>query len=521
MSFWKRIWNILSALFNWDPEEAAKRKELNKLYRYLHSINPPFFNKNTGEILPGFAKIVFALTRYLVPVQNLLIKTILNKDFKMAELYKNYLIEAQLPESDQQKRHTFSDKIVKERIFDSVSGKDELTKIKQEFQDYIKLVTTPEFSMVNKELDEFYKFVAICQHNFEPLLSSFDQELIISSNSYTPKFKSVHGSDLIPELMDLYYITADFTLLPVIENYLSQLIDRLRIANAETVKKKISRLLSRIDKILKTYLKPEILLCLLRVVKNDPGFIADISKESSDHIEKYVSKMTNNFRQMMDRILREISENNIQQDLNNLFETETLIPPEGYNDSERDYFLEKGLETFTHIKPFTILKNYILTIFEGKSKNVFSKLLFEGFFDDKAFQNNLSDSFYTCVRATGKIEQFETGLTEKETSSLQTIHTELQKLERDKEVIDKLNNIIAGTNQRASVVIEEETNKFNKLFIQLTHVMNDTKERNPTYISNIRVIGGNKNNEFLSDFVEAYGKLDQFLKIMRNFTVIR
>ncbi|MBN2533592.1 MAG: hypothetical protein JXB88_11900 [Spirochaetales bacterium] len=520
MSFWQRIWNFFANLFNWDPEEAAKRKDLSKIYKYLGSITPAFFNKNSGELLPGFAKILFSFIRYLYPIRNLLEKTLLNKDYKIAELYKNYLIEAQLPESEQTKRHNFTDKIIKERIFDSVSGKDEINKIKHEFHEYVKQFSTPGFSMVNKELNDFYKFITICQHNYEPLLSLFDQELIVSSNSYTPKFKAIQGSDCIPELMDLYYITADFLMSETIGRYLTQLIDRLGLSQADVIKKKISRLLTRADKILRTYLTPQVLLCLLRAMKEDPGFVAEMSKEASDYIDQYVSKISTGFRQMLDRILREISENNIAQDLEQLFGNEKLHPPEGYNDTERDYFLENGLESFTHIKPFTVLKNYINLIFEPKSKNVFSRLLFEGFFEDKVYQNNLSETFYSCVRSASKIEQFEAGLTEKAGSSLLTVHNELQKVERDKDMTEKLNNIITGINQRAATIIEEEANRFNQLLKYLTEIINDTKERNPAFINNIKVIGGNKNNEFIHDLFEGHGKMAQFIKIMRNFTVI-
>ena len=48
--------------------------------------------------------------------------------------------------------------------------------------------------------------------------------------------------------MDLYYITADFSVSEIIEKKLIQLIDRLRPTQINIVKKKISKLLNRIDK---------------------------------------------------------------------------------------------------------------------------------------------------------------------------------------------------------------------------------------------------------------------------------
>ena len=115
----------------------------------------------------------------------------------------------------------------------------------------------------------------------------------------------------------------------------------------------------------------------------------------------------------------------------------------------------------------------------------------------------------------------ETGLTEKATSSLFTVHNELQKKERDKNIIDKLNNIIIGINQRVFTIIEEETNRFNLLLKYYSDVIGDYKNKSPLYISNIKVIGGNKNNEFIKDLLNGYTKMQQFVTIMRNFTVIK
>ncbi|MCW8966900.1 MAG: DUF5312 family protein [Candidatus Pacearchaeota archaeon] len=521
MNMWKRVWNFFSSLLNWDPQEAEKKKQLGKVFRYLSTISPSFINKNTREILPGFAKILFAFTRYLLPIRNVFEKTILSRDFKMAELYRNYLIESYLPESDQLKRHSFTFDALKERLLDSVSGKVETDKIKYDFNEYIKIFNASEFDMINKELNEFYKLVTVSQHNYEPFLSLFDQELIISSNTYTPKFKVVNGNDIIPDLMDLYYITANLKISDLIEHKLMQLIERLNPTQVNTVKKKVSRLLARIDKILKTYLTREIILALLQAIKLDPEFVADTNTESVNYIDQYKSKLTNEFKQMIDRILREISENNIVQEMDELFQGEKLVFPEGYNETERDYLLSYGMESFIHIKPFTILKNYLISFFSVKTKNVLSKLIFEGFFEDKVFQNNISNAFYACGKSYNRIEQFETGLTEKATSSLLTIHNSLQKKERDKDLVEKLNNIIIGINQRVFTIIEEETNKLNTLLKYYTDVLVDYKNKTPLYISNIKVIGGNKNNEFVQDLVFGYSKLEQVIKIMKNFTVIK
>ena len=67
----------------------------------------------------------------------------------------HYLIENNLPESEQSKRHYFTYQSIKERIFDSVSGNEEIEKIKHDFSRYIKQLDNPEFGVVNRELNEF------------------------------------------------------------------------------------------------------------------------------------------------------------------------------------------------------------------------------------------------------------------------------------------------------------------------------------------------------------------------------
>jgi hypothetical protein len=521
MSIWKYIWNLLSNLFNWDPKEGEKKKELRKMSQYLLSISPPYYRQSTKQVLPGFARVLYEYAYYLQFIRELFQKTIHHNDHKLAERFHNYLIECHLPENEQLKHHHFAYEELYARLVNALSPREEINKINHEFKEYIKLFDKPEFDVIDNHLNELNKFSTLCQHNFNNFLVMFDPHITISHKKRKPSFNPVQGFHIIPDLLDLYFIIADFSLSSCIEQNIFLLIERLKPKNSDNVKDKMKTILRRIDVIQKKYLKPSLLLALLRVIKNDPAFTADINEEKIPYLKHHTDKLNSQFTKNMNRLLKEVNENALMKEIDALLGSRQLVPISGYNDTENDFLQRHGLHTFNYVKPLTILKNFIISHYGKKEIALITKLLFEGFFENKLFRNNISEVFNGCNDSLGRITEFEKSLLVDETSPLSRIHHIFEgkgHTETDSEDFAILIDVI---DKKAGGILEKETNLFYSLSSHLFEIIDDSKKKSPSIVSNIRVIGGNNNSDLIKSLTECYEHINKLISIIQNFTIIQ
>jgi hypothetical protein len=55
----------------------------------------------------------------------------------------------------------------------------------------------------------------------------------------------------------------------------------------------------------------------------------------------------------------------------------------------------------------------------------------------------------------------------------------------------------------------------------LLDIINDFKQATPSFVSNIKALGGTKNREFAADLANAYNDLVKLTRIMKNFIVVK
>jgi hypothetical protein len=520
-NIWKRIWLFLSLLLKWDPAEAEKRKGLKNIYRMLAVVSPPFIDFRTGQILPGFAKTIFLLATNLIRLDEVLRKTILNKDSKLSQLYNDYLIEAHLPEQERLKKAMFSYTELKERISSSLAPGTEGNKLMLEFTNYIHNFNPQATRIINETICELDRMIAVCRHNFGLFLAYFDPQCKLGTKNYSPRFSPVASENIAADLMDIYFILANFKVTQGIEQCFDDIIDRLKLPQGQAIKADIKKTLARIEKLREKYLDPGILLNLIRAIKQDPVFEAARDREKTDHVHKYTTRLTTQFRKDLDKVIRELSETAASSEMKALFGDDMLIMPEGYNEEEASVLYSQGITSFSHIKPLAILKNFFIYKFDEKTKTAMTKLIVEGFFDDKSFQNEFSAIYYLCEKSQEKILDFESLLMGNSRTSLSTIRTFIAGLKAGKKIGLEIDTIIEEINKKAMKIIEVETNHLNALSRNIAAILDDYKTKSPLLVSNIKVIGGNKNNEFFAALSDAYSSITHLIMLMQNFTIIK
>lgn len=513
--------DFISSLFSRDPKETEKRKRLRDIQHRLKQVSSsPYFTRNPVQVLPGFAAMLLEFFKLLQSLCELLSKTIRNDDSKLAERYSDYLIQCRLPESQQLLLGKLNYQEIMERLINASSPEEEMKSIQTEFQKIMQKLTGQEFEDFNEKYTELIRLANLCRHDFRKIFHMFDPAFDPVKTDRTPAFSPVPGEKIIQELLDLYFLMAGFKISQDLANNLSFLLEKLEREHAAQDKEKIIKVLRRMAKLQKQNLDPDIILDLMRIIKRDPALEAEKITETEYYLESFKDRLKSQFQRARDRIEREKSETVVAQDLKSLFGGAELLEIEAYNEKMAKILSDKGFETLTLIKPLKIIKSFLLAKFEKEFREPLKKLLIEGHFENKIFHDTLSNTFYGCEGMLDHIRLFEESLKGTDQVSLSAIRKYLSQHDKGKPVYAVLNKLIETIDYRARQLVEEGTNLFYNLGTLILEVLNDMKQKNPVQVSNIKVIGGDKNRNFITRLVAGYNSLSGFTRIMKHFTII-
>jgi hypothetical protein len=523
MSFLKALKDFFLGLFLRNPEEAHKRRELKKIYNFLATVRPSYYRPSQAAVLPGFAGVLYTYCQFLRPVADIVKKTIASSDLRQSRKYFDLLIDSHLPAQERERKVFFSYEGMLDRVRSAVNPEEETEEITREFQSFMKVLESPEIRLLDGELMDMERLVDLCRHDYERLLGVFDPGVNTDNPKYKPEFLSAAGEAVAPELIDYYYIVSGFFFTPRMEDNLAILLERVspRDIDMALQRQKLKKYLSALNKMFSYQLSGEVLLALLRAIKSDPGFVPDTARGKTSFLEAYKSRFFTQFQRDKERILRERHEDAISQDIKALFGDLDILEVEAYNDYNSGVLAKESPESFIFVKPMRILKTFIYSIFELKMKDSIKRVLVEGYYDNKIFQNNMANVFFQCEHSAERFSQFEEDLSSNARVSIISMKRYIEEARRGKDVAVFLNKFADTVNNRAREILENETNLFNMLAEALFDVLGDFKRSTPELITNIRTLGAAKNKDLIQAVSSGYADINRLVKIMRNFTIVR
>ncbi|MDP3176755.1 MAG: DUF5312 family protein, partial [Spirochaetaceae bacterium] len=463
-----------------DPETMRRRSDLRRLHSQLAALKPPYYRPKQNLVLPGFATELYSFCVALRPLAELARATVAHPDARVALLFLDHLIDSQRPIEDQERKASFTYESLNERIERSVDPREEIDRFVDEFQDFLVSIDELGKKSINADLYEVERFTDLCRHDYERILGLFDPGISVENIRQKPDFSPVAGEKLGPELIDFYYQIEGFFFSPKLKEGVVRLLDRRQPGGANEGKKaKIDKLFSQLDQLLSGELNPELILAMIRALRGDPYFTPSTPRERKDYIDAYKHRIVAQFEKDKDRILRELHENTVAADIRTLFGDSEILEVE-YYDEEGDAFLRRESATaFTHVKPMRILKTFILGVFEPTLRDPVKRVLVEGYFGNKGFQNNLANIFYQCERAGAKIAEFEEQLGGKGRVSLVAVKRYVDEMRRGKDISSFLGRIVDAINGRAHEIVSDQTGIFSLLGEAVGELLADFRKTSP------------------------------------------
>jgi hypothetical protein len=518
----EKIKDWFARLFSRDPGEAHRKAELRKLQIGLAELRPPYYRPKQGLVLPGFAHAIHHFYALLRPLSELARSTVANSDIRISQRYYDYLIDRRLPPAEQEKKHFFAYEGMVERIQSALKPDEEMEAIAHEFQAFLGSLDALGSKAVNADLYEVDRFIDLCRHDYERIIGLFDPSASLDDPRYKPDFAPVAGEQILPELLDFYYLTESFVFSPQLKANLLLLLEKRQPDSFDEAKKsKIDKLFIQLGKCLSDRLGKEILLSLIRVVKEEPTFSPSTPREKRDFMDAYRKRLVNQFEKDRERIQREQHETAIAADIRSLFGDVDILEIDGY-DEEHDSFLRRESPNgFVWIKPMRILKTFIANEFEPQLKESIKRVLVEGYFDNKGFQNNLANILYQCERSGGRITEFEEQLRGNGRVSLVAMKRYIEEMRRGKDIAVFLGRLVDSINDKAREIVEDETGLFAMLGDALGDLLADFRRSSPDLVTNIRALGGGRNREIMAHIQGGRERIIVLVKIMRNFTFVK
>jgi hypothetical protein len=512
---------IIFALFNRNPEEAEKRRRLRSLNEELRKARPQYYRRSSGRVLPSFGVSVLQLAQVLHPLREVFDKTIDNPDQKLAQRYKDYLVTARLSEELQNLYASFSYISMKKRVFDSTDPEEELVKINSEIERLFQGLNTAEFNGFDKSYTVLIRLINLCQHNFLPMLRLFDPACKTLDSADPAIFQSVQGEEMLQELLDLYFVLAGFDYSESVERNLGLLLERLSRDRAEEARARLKKVLLRLQRLLSDSIDSETILLLLRLIQKDPHFVPQSIQQEGSFIEAFKNRLQINYQRSKERIRQQLRELAVGEDLKRLFPAGQPEQIEGYSEDVDQALQERDYDSFLQIRPLRILKNYIRVHFYRELKEPLKRLIVEGKFENRIFQNMFTNTYFQCDGMEGKISQFEEELQGSGTQSFKKLQKYIELLDQGKPVHNMVTTVLDTIDKKSKSLVEEGANCFYNLCVILLEILNDAKLKTPVQVSNIKSLSGAKSQEYLARVAAGYNNLYLFSKIMKNFTTIK
>jgi len=507
--------DLLIILFSRTPEEIEKRRLLRQISDLLKNRTPPYYRRFSAQVLPGFAEKLQEYVSLQQTICELLSKTIDSEDAHLAERYRDHLAESRLTGAQEAQIHKFTYPEMKQITATTPNIERVLAELQQKFKQLIEGFDVSELAGFEDDCTNLDRLKNLCRHDYSKIFKFFAFKLS------EPQQAPVNGEIILQELLDLYFIFSGVSITSGVEQSVLSLLDRLERERADASRDKYRLLLRKMRDCLEQHLSPELLLNLIRAIKQDPKFQPQQITEESEYLEAYKNRMKIRFEKAHERIWREYSEDAVNQDVISLFSGAELLTVDGYEEEMAGLLVERSYEAFNYIKPMRILKTFMVGRFKRELKDNVKKLMVEGHYANKIFHNLMTNTYYGCEKVPERIREFEEDLQGSGKVSLKVIHKYLDLHDQGKPAHVVLSKLLDSIDTQAEDILEESANLLHNLSVLLRDIVKDANQKEPTQISNIHQLGGKNNKEFLSYLGLGNSTLERFIKIIRNFTKIR
>lgn len=530
MGFLQRIFAQLQIFFETllagSSPEVKKKQQLREFCHLLKDCDPPLVRAD-GYLLPAFPAGLFQLYQIFAPVRETLTATVAQQDKRKSEKYRDYLLElAFTPDQRaQRKAATLQDRLtaLSARTAPAERMIEDQGKV---FGFFLKSLESKQMQNVETLLNELDALADFCVFDFNSFFAFFDPAFRahegLTTTVETPSFKAIDPAEVVPALLDLYYVVSRLNLTDTIQDLVSILDAKKNgVPLEEEVSSRVSKIFQSGRWLLANRVGPETILRILRVQKNDPSFAPDLPTQKSDYVAQYKSRITEQFHSDSRKMLKDRELCELNDMIANTFGSIQLETIEGYSESTNTLIQEFTTSSLEWIQPLEIIKTFAIHFFAPYFSSILKSLIVEGYFNNRTLQTTLSAAYYYCESVTGKILEFETLFRNDQQFSVKKLTAYLTELQNGMDFASPIRKLIGGMNGQAKVLVQQAVNQYAEVYNFANIIIDDSKRTVPEYITNIRTLTASaKNSDSFAAMEREIGVFRNFLEIMKKYAIV-
>ncbi len=517
---------FIESVFSSSSPEYKKKNQLKQLEATLKAVEPPIYRPD-GFLLPAFPATLYQIHQFMLPVKETLDATIRNKDRRIAEKYRDYLLELLFTDEQRAKRKsfTYADRAAA-LAAEHIPAQRGIEEQGKQFVQFLKVLDTPDLHQAGALLQKLELLSDFTLFDFNNFFSYFDPafkpHIGLDSTVTSPSFHQVEVVELVPVLLDLYYVLSPLDLgTPVIEVTAILEAKKSNIPLADETKSRMHRVFQAVTFLLQKRIGKDILLAVIRLTKEDAAFLPEQAKTNTDFLLQYRSRITEFFHNDSRRLLKDRQETAIYTLIDATFGSRKLEPLQGYSDDTNGILQELTPFSLEWIKPMEIIKTFAIHFFEPHFRQILRSVIVEGYFNKRSQQTALAAAYSWCESVSAKIAEFEQLFNDNQACSIKTMKNYLTELEKGVDFEKPLRKMVENMNGHAKQFIQQSVNQYTEVFNFCTIILEDTRKSVPDHITNMRNLSiSTKNSESFNWLEKENGVFRNFLEIMKKYAIV-
>lgn len=517
---------LFGSMLGASSPEFKKKQAFKELKNLIRQVDPPLYRFD-GYLLPSFPASLQQVYVFLVPIKEIFDKTIGSSEERVVCRYVDFLIELSLPKEQRLIAESLS---LQARMDSLIRSKLDPERVIEEqakkFNAYIKYIDSSSMKNVDIVITKMFCLKDLCEFDFNRFFSAFDPAFQAHIGKTTtvdsPQFKQVEVTEVIPDLLDLYYLLHRLDLNQGVANILVLLeAQKNNTAPIEENTIRMNKLFQAVCWIFQNKITKTNLLAIIRLAKGDPLYEPTLPDQKTQFLVDYKKRHTDVFHLNSKKMLQEKQENEIKKQIKEIFGTEDLETISGYNEQTNELLEEFTPFFLEWIQPLHIIKTFAIRFFNARFKQIIHSVIVEGYFTNRAMQGTISSAFFYCESIPQRISEFEHLFEENQPCSIKILTGYITELEKGLDFEKPLRKMVDNMNEHAKVVVQKAVSGYAEIFGFAQLIIEDYKKTNPEYITNMRVLANlAKNNESYNFLEKEIGVYRNFLDIMKKYAIV-
>lgn len=508
--------DLFALLFASSSPEHKLKLQIKNLKNSLRQIEPPIYRQD-GYILPSFPAGLHQIFNIITPVKDLLNETIASTDKRVSEKYADFLFELVLPEEQRAILGSLTFAKRSEALTTSMLDPERVIEEQgKQFALVLKYLDSPAMKSTEVVFDKLFALADFCDFNFNSFFASFDPAFQAhegkDSTVENPSFNPVEVAEIIPSLLDLYYLLVRLEIQKGIADILA-ILDAKRNGTplSEDGKNRIYKLFQAVNWLLENRINHSWILTIIRLTKEDPEFRPEIPVHKTEYLRLYRNRKTEFFHSDSKKLLKERQDTEILALITETFGSAELEKLSGYNAETNDLLQEFTQFSLEWIHPLQIIKTFALRYFQPHFRQILHSVIVEGYFNNRSLQSSLSSAFFYCDSIPAKTAEFETLFEDTHPCSIKVLTGYLTELKKGMDFEKPLRKMVDNMNGHAKAFVQQAVNQYTEVYNFSLLIIEDFKKTTPDYITNIRTLAYSTKNS------ESYGALEKEIGVYRNF----